>query len=113
MHELWICKNILEIIGQNVQTMNCNRIKKIVLEIGELAAIEKEALFFGFKVASEGSVAENAVLHIIDIPGEAFCESCQKLVPLRQYYDACQSCGNHALKVIHGEELRVQSMVIE
>lgn len=34
MHELWLCKSILEIIKQNAIEKNCTRITKIVLEIG-------------------------------------------------------------------------------
>ncbi|EHL30434.1 hydrogenase maturation nickel metallochaperone HypA [Legionella drancourtii] len=113
MHELWLCKSILEIIKQNAIAINCTRVKKIVLEIGQLSAVEKDSLIFSFNVIAEGTVAENAELHIIDIPGEAQCESCQQKVPLRQYYDECHSCGSHSLKVTQGEELRVKSMVVE
>lgn len=113
MHELWLCKSILEIIKQNAVKKNCLRVTKIVLEIGQLAAVEKDSLIFSFNVITEGTVAENAELQIINIPGEAFCESCQKKVPLRQYYDECHSCGSHSLTVTQGEELRVKSMVVE
>ncbi|KTC80295.1 hydrogenase maturation nickel metallochaperone HypA [Legionella cherrii] len=113
MHELWVCKSILEIIKQKAAATQCTRVKKIILEIGQLAAIEKDALTFGFKVITEGTIAENAELYIIDIPGEGLCESCQNRSPLQQYYDACQVCGGHQLKVIQGEELQIKSMVVE
>jgi len=113
MHELWLCKSILETIQQNAREKNAVRVKKIVLEIGQLVAVDKNALIFSFSVINVGTVAENATLHFIDIPGEAFCESCQTIVPLRQYYEACESCGGHALRVTQGEELRIQSMVVE
>jgi hydrogenase nickel incorporation protein HypA/HybF len=113
MHELTLCKNILEIIKQKALEKKCTQVKKIVLEIGELAAVDKAALIFSFNIATIGTMAQNAALQIIDIPGEAFCESCQKLGPLQQYYDACQICGSHALQITQGEELRIQSMVVE
>lgn len=113
MHELWLCKSILEIIKQNAIEKNCTRIKKVVLEIGQLTAVEKDSLIFSFNVITEGTVAEKAELHIIDIPGKALCELCQTVVPLRQYYDECSACGSHSLMVTQGEELRVKSMVVE
>jgi hydrogenase nickel incorporation protein HypA/HybF len=113
MHELWLCKSILEIIKQSTMKKKCTHVKKVVLEIGQLAAVEKESLIFSFNVIAKGTVAENAELHIIDIPGEARCELCQKTVPLRQYYDECDVCGGHSLTVTQGEELRVKSMVVE
>ncbi len=113
MHELWLCKSILEIIKQNAVEKNGTCVKKIVLEIGQLTAIDKDSLIFSFNVSAKGTLAENAELNIIDIPGKALCESCQKMVPLRQYYEECPACGSHSLKVTQGEELRVKSMVME
>lgn len=112
MHELWLCRGILDIIRE--KTVNkLIRVKKITLEIGQLAAVEKEALLFSFSVASKGTVAEDAALQIIEIPAQARCESCKNIVFLQQYYDDCSICGGHSLTVIQGEELRVQSMVVE
>ncbi|MCE0723219.1 MULTISPECIES: hydrogenase maturation nickel metallochaperone HypA [Legionella] len=113
MHELWLCQSILEIIKENTAKKGHAQVKKVILEIGQLAAVEKNALIFSFNIASKGTVAENAVLEIIDVPAEAFCESCKKVVPLRQYYEECAACGSHSLEILQGEELRVQSMVVE
>lgn len=113
MHELWLCKSILQIIKQNALEKNCKRVKKVVLEIGQLIAVEKNSLLFSFNVITEGTLAEKSTLEIHDIPGQARCESCQKLVPLQQYYDECPLCGSHVLTVTQGEELRIKSMVVE
>lgn len=113
MHELWLCKSIMEIIQQSALTTNTTKVKKIVLEIGQLTAVDKDSLLFSFQVTTQGTLAEDAELYIIDIPGIAQCESCRKMVPLRQYYDTCQACGSHALTVTQGEELRVKSMEVE
>jgi len=113
MHELSLCKSILEIINQKVVEINCIRVKKVYLEIGQLAAVEKSALMFSFKVLVQGTVAENADIEFIDVAGMAICQSCGEKVFLNQYYDACQACGAFSLTVIQGEELRVKSMEIE
>ena len=113
MHELSLCKSILEIVQQQALEKKYNRVKKIFLEFGQLAAVDKEALNFSFSVVTQGTVAENAELAFIDIPGQALCETCNKEVPLQQYYDACPLCGGHSLKVIAGEELQIKSMVVE
>ncbi len=113
MHELWLCRSILEIIEQNARAKKCTRVRKVVLEIGELIAVEKNSLIFSFNVITTGTIAENATLQIIEVPGEAQCGSCQKKVPLRHYYDECQRCGSRLLKVTQGEELRVKSMEVE
>lgn len=113
MHELWLCQSILEIIKKNIENKHGIRVKKVILEIGQLAAVQKDSLLFSFGIASQGTVAENAVLQIIDIPAEALCASCKKVVPLQHYYDACLECGTHSLTILRGEEFKVQSMVVE
>lgn len=113
MHELWLCKSILEIVKHHANIKRGSRIKKIYLEIGQLAAVDPEALNFSFGVIAQGTVAEGAHLLVIDIPAQAFCEFCQQMVPLRQYYDPCQTCGSHSLRIVHGEEMQVKSMELE
>lgn len=113
MHELGLCKSIIEIIQQKALDTQCTKVKKIILEIGQLASIDNDALRFSFALATKGTVLQGAVLEIIEIPGEAFCSSCQKRGPLQRYYDGCVTCGGHALEIVQGEELRVQSMVGE
>lgn len=113
MHELWLCNSILDIIKQQTTDKKCQKVKKIVLEIGQLAAIDRDALSFSFGVIVQGTIAENAELSIIEIPGEARCDSCQQIVPMKQYYEECQLCGNYSLSLIQGNELKVKSMVVE
>ena len=113
MHEVWLCQSIIGIIKQQTIEQKAGRIKKIILEIGLLSSVDKNALSFSFKIVSQGTEAEDAELQIIDVPGEAECNVCHKRVPVTDYYDECQSCGAHSLRVIQGEELRVRAMVVE
>lgn len=113
MHELWLCKNILEIVIQHAANTKCRSIKTIYLEIGNLAAIEKSALEFSFKVVTQGTVAENAELKFIEVTGKSWCDSCQKEVIITEYYESCQYCGSPLSIIIQGEELRVKSMEVE
>ena len=92
---------------------NCNRVKKINLEIGQLTGVDESALRFGFEAITKGTIAEHAVLGLIEIEGQALCDTCQKTVKLKHYYDACQTCGHFSLTITQGEELRVKSMEVE
>jgi hydrogenase nickel incorporation protein HypA/HybF len=110
MHELWLCKNILDIVKQKATENNYQRVTKVYLEIGQLVAIDESALLFSFNVITQGTIAENAELKIIKIPGKAFCETCRQTIYIKQYFDSCQSCKNSVLTIIKGEEMRVKSM---
>ncbi len=113
MHELWICKNILEIINQHDMNKSFTCVRKIYLEIGELTAIDKSALLFSFGVVAENSKAKDAILEITSLAGMASCDSCKKTLSINQYSDTCHFCGNFALTILQGEELRVLSMEVE
>ena len=113
MHELSLCKAMLSIINNHVAGKSCTKVNVVVLEIGQLAAVDESALRFSFEVITKGTVAENARLDIIEVEGQANCSVCQKKVTLKRYYDACPICGNFSLIVIQGEELRVKFMEVE
>lgn len=104
---------ILEIINEQASKINCHRVKKIYLEVGELLAVDKSALLFGFEVVAAGTIAEQASLTFIDVPGLANCAVCQKVIRLNRYYQSCDGCQQFALTIIQGETLQVQSMEVE
>lgn len=112
MHELSLCRNLLDIINAYAQGKPVKGITKITLEVGQLAAVDESALRFGFEMSAKGTLAENAVLDIIMVEGQALCNACHQHVKLRHYYDACQNCGQFSLTVTQGEELRIQSMEV-
>lgn len=113
MHELSLCRSIIDIVNERVADKSCQRVKKITIETGQLAGIDESALRFGFDVVSKGTVAESAILEIMTIEGQAMCDTCQKIVPLKHYYDPCQTCGQFSLTMTQGDELRVKSMEVE
>lgn len=113
MHELSLCRMILEIVNKQVAEIKCQHVKKISLEIGQLAAIDERALKFSFNIAAVGTHAEHALLEIIKIDGQAFCEVCQKTVSMKHYYDGCEICGCFSLQVTQGDELRIKSMEVD
>lgn len=103
----------MQIVNEQIIGKQCKRIKKIYLEIGELASIEKSALIFSFNVIANKTRAQDAVLEIIGIPGKAVCDFCKKTVLVNHYADPCPCCGGFSLTITQGEELRVKSMEVE
>lgn len=68
MHELAIMHGIVESVTEKSGGV---RILRIVLEIGELAAVLPDALRFCFDIAAEGTLAEGATLDIRHTAGDA------------------------------------------
>lgn len=113
MHEMSLCEGVLQALQENAQREGYNRVKTVWLEIGELAGVEKEAMRFSFDVVKKGSLAEEAMLEIIDVPGEAWCMQCAKTVRVKQRYDPCPHCESYQLQVSTGDEMRIKELEVE
>ncbi len=113
MHELSLCQSLFNIIYQEAERIQCRKITCVILEVGRLAAVDKSALLFAFKAVTINTIAQEAALEMIEIEAKAVCENCGKTVTIENYYEACDVCQLFSLRVIQGEELRVQSIEVE
>lgn len=113
MHEMAISESILGILREEASRQHYARVKRVRLEIGPFAGIETEALRFSFDVVTKGTLAEDAVLEIIETKAEAWCLPCERTVPIKQLFDACPACGSHQLQVTGGEEMRIKDLEVD
>jgi len=89
------------------------RVKKVRLEVGALAAVEPQALRFGFGVVSRGTQAEGSELDIVIVPGRAWCAQCEAERDIVRYGGSCQICGAVMLPRGGGDMLRVRELEVE
>ena len=113
MHEMSLCESILEIIEQQAQQQQYQKVKKVWLEIGALSSVEPEAMLFCFDAVMQTPLVTGAKLEIIHIQGEAQCLQCNKDVVIEQRYDACPVCGHFPLQINAGEEMRIKELEVE
>jgi hydrogenase nickel incorporation protein HypA/HybF len=113
MHELSLCESILQVLEEQATTQHYQKVKTVWLEIGALSGVEVEALRFSFDVVTQGSVAADAKLEIIDVPGQAWCMPCGRNVAVTELYDVCPECGSHQLQVNGGDQMRIKELEVE
>ncbi len=113
MHEMSLCESIMQVLEEQAKVQDYARVKVLRLEIGALAGVELDAMHFGFDVVKRGTLAEDAELEIIHVPGQAWCMPCGKTVSIQQRFDACPHCGGYQLHVTGGEELRIKELEVE
>ncbi len=113
MHEMSLCEGILGIIEEHALNQGFKKVNALWLEIGAFAGVEPESLKFCFEVISKNTIAEQARLHIIDIPGTARCMQCSKTVAIKRRFDVCPHCGGYPLLITGGEEMRVKELEVE
>lgn len=113
MHEMALAEGVLQIVEEAAGAQGFARAKIVVLEIGELSAVEPEAMRFCFDAVARGTLAEGAQLEVIAVPGEGLCLNCHKTVPLAALYDPCPACGGYPVQATGGTEMRVKELEVE
>jgi hydrogenase nickel incorporation protein HypA/HybF len=67
MHELGLAMEVVDIVTRRAAGQG---VRRVVVEIGALAAVQAEALTFSFQLASEGTSAAGAALEIVELEGD-------------------------------------------
>ena len=112
MHEMSLCESILQVLEDHARRQGFERVNTVWLEIGGLAGVELDAMRFGFEAVMRGTLADQARLEIIEVPGQAWCMQCGRTVPVKQRFDACPDCGSYQLQVTGGEEMRIKELEV-
>ena len=113
MHEMSLCESVMQILEETAAQQGFSRVKTVWLEIGELSGVEVEAMRFSFEVIRRNTLADQAALEIIRVPGSAWCLPCGKNVRIAQRFDPCPDCGSYQLQVNGGDEMRIKELEVE
>ncbi len=113
MHEVSLCESVMQIIKEYAATEGYQKVKRVWLEVGTLAAVEPDAMHFSFDVVSKDTIAEGAELTMIEISPAAWCSGCKAEVTIDQRFDACPQCGGYQLQLSGGDVLRVKELEVE
>ncbi len=113
MHELSILEGMIQGIQEEARTQGFHRVLQVRLEVGRLAGADVEALRFAFEAASQDTLAEGALLEIIELPGKGVCRTCGHEVEIEQRFDLCPACGVGFVSVTGGTELRIKDIDVE
>ena len=105
MHELAIAESLLQIVAEEAQRHNLEKVHVIRLQIGVLAGVVPEALTFSFEMVSQNTVASGAVLEIETPLVVAQCLDCDVRFEVHDQVFLCPHCGRPDLKLVSGREL--------
>jgi len=110
MHELSLAENVLQIAEHRRRQASAQQVLRIELEIGELSAVEPEALRFAMDALLPNSTAVGAHISYHLVAGQARCRQCQQQFKLDFLYDGCPACDCFDKDILAGEELLVKSI---
>ena len=112
MHEMSLCEGIRQVIEEQASHHAIKAVKRVRIEIGRFAGVEKPALEFAFEVVMRGSVAEGASLEMIDLPGRAMCYDCVHEVEIDNRLAPCPDCGGGRLMPVAGDEMKIKDLEV-
>ncbi|TXI18612.1 MAG: hydrogenase maturation nickel metallochaperone HypA [Nitrosomonas sp.] len=112
MHEMSLAENIVQLIEEAARQQSFTIVKTVWLEIGQLACVEQASLRFYFDVVTQGSIAYQAKLEIIEIAGQAICKECKLKIPIASYYEVCPHCRCCNWQITAGDCMRIKELEV-
>lgn len=113
MHELSIAKSLIDLACERASQEGARSVKAISVRLGTQSVIFR-SLYFCFNSATLGTLCENAVLNIEEVPLTAYCPSCAQSKKLQNRTSfRCPDCGTPTPKILTGREMQVISIQLE
>jgi len=108
MHELGIANSILETIEKEADKNRGTRFEKVGLRIGDLAAVDVDALTFGWEAITKGTKWEPLKLEIERVPRKNRCDQCGCVFEVHDFTELeCPRCEAFPTFNISGDELEI------
>lgn len=109
MHETAIVSGLMRIIETHAAQHGCRHVRKILLKVGRLRAVEPQQLSSCFELFAEGTVAEGAELQIDVLGVRGRCRQCATEFDIPRFRFECPQCGGRDIETIQGHELYIAS----
>ncbi|MEU5523365.1 hydrogenase maturation nickel metallochaperone HypA [Streptomyces sp. NPDC047860] len=108
MHEMSVALSVVDQVEQAARSGGAHGVRRVTVEIGELAGVVPDALAFCFELACAGTVLEGAELVTRFLPGRASCTPCGRSWNTGMPPDMlCAVCRRGAGTLLSGRELRI------
>lgn len=112
MHEMSLCRNLLDKALILAREYNARSIKSINVTIGPLCTIDALHLQETFTQASAGTMADNARLVIDKVPMTIRCLDCLSESQVIHDLMTCHHCGSQHTQLINGTDVMLHDIEI-
>lgn len=113
MHEIGIATSILECVAAEAKRHPGVQVMAVGVRIGELAAVDKEALDFAFECITRDTEWEHLKLEVEWCPRRQKCLACNEEFAVKDLHLACPKCGADHSTCIGGTELDIAYLELE
>jgi hydrogenase nickel incorporation protein HypA/HybF len=112
MHELSLAIRLIALVEEETKRAACTSVSTVTIQLGALSCVEPSSLQLAFLAARRDTIAASAQLIIEPVPAHAVCLTCQTSSEVTQRASACPFCGEFALVVSGGDELRLTRLEV-
>ena len=114
MHELGVTFHIMDQLEKVAQENDVERVRKVVLELGEVSTVIESYLQSCWTwAAQKRPLFENAELIVETLPAVTYCEDCGKTYPTVEHGKTCPFCGSGQTYLLHGNEFNIKEIEVE
>jgi hydrogenase nickel incorporation protein HypA/HybF len=113
MHEIGIANSILDAVRTEAARHLGAEPRKVAVRIGELAAVDADALRFCFEALTRNTELESLDLEIELCPRLQRCSACAAEFVVTDYEFRCPECGGERTECISGDQLELAYLEME
>jgi len=113
MHEMGIANSVLQAVQKELALHRGTYATKVGVRIGEMAAVDQDALRFCFEAITRETEFESLRLEIEISPFRFRCSNCDKEFVVRDYETRCPQCASLETKFVSGDELELAFLEVE
>ena len=114
MHELGVTFHIMDQLEKVAQENDVERVRKVVLELGEVSTVIESYLQSCWTwAAKKRPLFKNAELIVETLPAVTYCEDCGKTYPTVEHGKTCPFCGSGQTYLLHGNEFNIKEIEVE
>ena len=113
MHEVSLMQNLLRAVGSAASKQGDGPVTEIHLRIGKMAGVNRDSLKFSFDILSKGTITENAILVIEDVPFSVHCTDCGSDFNPDDFTLRCPACGGTSIEITSGREMEIDYILVD
>lgn len=113
MHEIGIAESILDAVKAETRQRPGWVPRKVAVRIGELAAVDPDALRFGFEALTRETELKSLGLEIEVGPRRHLCSPCNLEYQVVEFDLRCPQCGQESATCVGGDELKIAYLEME
>jgi hydrogenase nickel incorporation protein HypA/HybF len=113
MHEMGIANSVLHAVRSEMQRYPGAYPSKVCLRVGQMAAIDQDALRFCFEAITRETDLEALQLEVEVSPVRCCCRQCGHDFVVQDYLFRCPSCASPETECVGGDELELAYLEVE